>query len=383
MVSLFISNLVQAQTEKIILGPNVKLPTDSIISKQLLKALNTFMSEKDKPNEEISLILPEQKVGTFILIDEMKDIEKSGKYQDDLFYKPYLMNIVKISDNQYYLQLAYIGSDNNFPILRANFELIAHKTDDFFLFSSPLVYNTKHWKTINKEKDILHYEHIINESKVQEYIALKTLFDKKLKQENKITELYCCDNILQLLRLIGVTYKSDYNGQVYNVFTSIFNEKQLIMLGNENEAFNNFDLHDLWHDRLSLVISRKKVNRPIDEGYAYLYGGSWGVTWQDVLKEFRQKINYNKETNWLNFKETQEGYVGNKGDKFVVDYIINAIILQKIENEKGFAGVWEFLNCGPYEKGNENYFIALEALTSINKSNYNNMVLNLLDAEFK
>ncbi|MBK8391686.1 MAG: hypothetical protein IPL23_21445 [Saprospiraceae bacterium] len=85
----------------------------------------------------------------------------------------------------------------------------------------------------------------------------------------------------------------------------------------------------------------------------------------------------------MNFKETQEGYVGNKGDKFVVDYIINAIILQKIENEKGFAGVWEFLNCGPYEKGNENYFTALETLTSINKSNYNNMVLNLLDAEFK
>ena len=383
IVSLLISNLANAQTEKIILGPNVKLPTDSIISNQLLNALNAFMSEKDKPNEEIALIMPEQKVETFILIDEMKDIEKSGKYQDDLFYKPYLMNIVKISDNQYYLQLAYIGSDNNFPILRANFELIAHKTDDFFLFSSPLVYNTKHWKTINKEKDILHYESAINESKVKQYIALKTLFDKKLKQENMITELYCFDNILQLLRLIGVTYKSDYNGQVHNVFTSIFNEKQLIMLGNENEAFNNFDLHDLWHDRLSLVVSRKKVNRPIDEGYAYLYGGSWGVTWQDVLKEFRQKINYNDKTDWLNFKETQEGYVGNKGDKFVVDYIINALILKKIENEKGFAGVWEFLNCGPYEKGNENYFAALETLTSINKSNYNNMVLNLLDAEFK
>ncbi|MBK8391685.1 MAG: hypothetical protein IPL23_21440 [Saprospiraceae bacterium] len=256
-MSLLISNLAYAQSEKVISGPNVRLPTDSIISKQLINALNAFMNEKDKPNEEISSILPEQKVETFILIDEMKDIEKSGKYQDDLFYKPYLMNIVNISDNQYYLQLAFIGIDQNLPILRANFELIAHKTDDLFLFSSTLVYNTKHWKTINKEKDILHYEHIINESKVQEYITLKTLFDKKLQQENKITELYCCDNILQLLRLIGVTYKSDYNGQVHNVFTSIFNEKQLIMLGNENEAFNNFDLHDLWHDRLSLVVSRK------------------------------------------------------------------------------------------------------------------------------
>ncbi|HMS66620.1 MAG TPA: hypothetical protein PKD18_00715, partial [Saprospiraceae bacterium] len=99
-VSLFISNLAYAQTEKVILGPNVKLPTDSIISKQLINALNAFMNEKDKPNEEISSILPEQKVETFILIDEMKDIEKSGKYQDDLFYKPYLTILRKKKDER-------------------------------------------------------------------------------------------------------------------------------------------------------------------------------------------------------------------------------------------------------------------------------------------
>ena len=30
--------------------------------------------------------------------------------------------------------------------------------------------------------------------------------------------------------------------------------------------------------------------------------------------------------------------------------------MQKLEKEKGFSSVWELLNCGKYEKGNDNYF---------------------------
>jgi len=37
------------------------------------------------------------------------------------------------------------------------------------------------------------------------------------------------------------------------------------------------------------------------------------------------------------------------------DYIVNALLVKKIEIEKGFAGVWELLNVGPFKKGNEKY----------------------------
>lgn len=54
------------------------------------------------------------------------------------------------------------------------------------------------------------------------------------------------------------------------------------------------------------------------------------------------------------------------------------MLIRKIEKEKGFAGVWEFLNCGKLEKGNENYYKSLEKLTGITKANYNDKVWELI-----
>lgn len=63
------------------------------------------------------------------------------------------------------------------------------------------------------------------------------------------------------------------------------------------------------------------------------------------------------------------------------DYIINALLVKKIESEKGFEGVWELLNVGPVEKGNETYYQVLEKLTGITKANYTNKVWELIDEE--
>lgn len=56
-------------------------------------------------------------------------------------------------------------------------------------------------------------------------------------------------------------------------------------------------------------------------------------------------------------------------------------MVKKIEKEKGFAGVWELLNVGPSEKGNEKYYTTLKKLTGITKSNYNKEIWKLINAE--
>ena len=63
------------------------------------------------------------------------------------------------------------------------------------------------------------------------------------------------------------------------------------------------------------------------------------------------------------------------------DYIVNALLVKKIEKEKGFAGVWELLNIGPFEAGNEKYYATLEKLTGITKQNYNEKIWELIDNE--
>lgn len=377
---IFVTFLANAQKIFLQLNPNIALPKDSIESKTLTTSLNYFLLSAQKPNEENKFVFDSEKIETFIQLDEIKGIEKSGKYKDDFFYKPYLTNVVLLKDKNYLIQVSYIGTNENVAMLRASFEFIAHKSDNSFLFSSPLLRNTKNWKVEKVGNNTFHYQNSINKEKVKAFNKLTSSFDIKLKATSKTTDYYCCDNIIELQKLIGVDYKSDYNGTPESVWSSSFGDKKLVVFGNNNSTFNDFDPHDLFHDRLSLVIPRNKVNKPVDEGCAYLYGGSWGFTWKEIFKAFKEQIANNKNTNWAEIKEVPISFkTGNYPNQ--ADYIVNALLVKKIEEEKGFAGVWELLNVGPFEKGNEKYYQTLEKLTGITKANYNEKIWELINNE--
>jgi hypothetical protein len=377
LVSILFAN---AQTNSLRLNPNIVLPQDSVESKALITSLNGFLLSAQKPNEENAWVFEGEKIETFIQLDEMKGIENSAKFKDEYFYKPYLANVVLLKDQGYLIQVSYIGVSENTAFLRASFEFIAHKANGSFTFSSPLLRNTKNWKTEKAGNNLFHYQSTINKNKVKEFNKLTSQMDAKLKVVNKTIDYYLCDNIIELEKLIGVEYKSDYNGRTQSVWSSSYGDRKLIVLGNNNSDFKEFDPHDLFHDRLSLVIPRSKVNRPVDEGCAYLYGGSWGFTWQEIWKAFKEQVASNKATNWMEVKETPVTFkTGNFSNQ--ADNIVNALLVQKIEKEKGFAGVWELLKVGPVEKGNEKYYQALEKLTGITKATYNDKVWELINNE--
>lgn len=369
-----------AQSEALRINPNIVLPKDSVESQALITSLSDFLLAAQQPNEDNKFVIETEKIETFIQLDEVNGIEKSGSFKDDFFYKPYLNNIVRLNDSSYLIQLSYIGTKENVAYQRATFEFIAHKTNHTFLFSSPLLRNTRYWKTEKAGNNIFHYQNTINKKQVAAFTKLTTSFDAKLKAGNKTIDYYCAENIIELEKLIGVTYKADYNGRATSVWSSSSGNRKLIVFGNNNASFNEFDPHDLWHDRLGLVVSRSKVNKPVDEGCAYLYGGSWGLSWKEIFKGFLEQVASNKNTNWMEIKETPL-YFKTKEFSNSADYIVNALLIKKIEQEKGFAGVWELLNVGPFEKGNEKYYQTLEKLTGITKANYNDTIWELISKE--
>lgn len=265
--------LVIAQENKLQINQGIVLPKDSIESKILTTALNDFLIAAQKPNDENKLVLESQKVETFILLDEINGIEENEEFNDALFYKPYLTNVVALEVNSFLIQVSYIGTKENNAFLRASFELIAYKKNSSFVFSSPLLRNTQNWKVEKAGNNIFHYRNTINKNKVKEFGKLASAFDLKLKSENKVTDFYCTDNLTELQKLVGVQYKSDYNGRVQSVWSSTIGNRKVVVFGNQNATFSDFDPHDLFHDRLSLVIARSKLNRPVEEGCAYLYGG--------------------------------------------------------------------------------------------------------------
>jgi hypothetical protein len=365
------------QSGSVIVQNNINLPKDSATS-QLINSLNGFLNQKEKPNEENNFVLKDDLLETAALLDEMKGAEQNAKLKDGGFYKPYLTNITKQGNNNFIIQLSYIGITDNAPAIRASFKLLAKHINDRFYFYSPLKQNAASWKIKKAGYITYYYKDTLNAADTKEFQKTVAFYDKKLKA-NKPIVLYYCDNFLEVQQLLGVEYKADYAGVISNNLTA--NENGLILIINgRNASRYRFDPHDLFHDRLRTVLSNDVINRPVDEGCAYLLGGSWGKSWTEILTMFKAYAKENPNADWLQLYIDAKNYSDDGGKILKVSYAINALIAQQLEKNKGFAAVMELLRCGKKEKGDENYFKALAKLTGINKADFNSKVWNLIKA---
>lgn len=373
-----ICSTLSAQPNNLIINEGIIMPTDSLECEALLLSVNAFLSAAYE-NSDNKWILPTQKVETQILIDEIQDIQKHKKLKKDTFYKAYLTNITPLENHKYAVHIAYIGIQEAAPILRANFELIAHKTKESYLIASPLLRNTQNWTTKKMQNHIFHYPFTLDVEKVEQYTTLASLYDEKLKNTESESHYYLCPNELDPLKLFGVEYKSDYNGRELNTsWVSSVDKKNLLVL--TAARFYDFDPHDLWHNRLSQVISRRKVHRRVDCHIATSYGGIWGKSWAELFPIFKEKFVLGKEVDWLGHKKNSSHFITNGRRKNYTDDFVGALIVRKIEEEKGFAGVWELLMTKRTKVETE-YFAALEKLIGISKKNYNKEVFKLIEAE--
>jgi len=379
LFTLLFFQLSFSQTQPLIISENIRLPKDTIVVNQLIKSLNGFLAQKEKTNKENTFILKEDLPETSAWLDEIKGIEKNQKFKDDYFYRGYLTNVVPVNKTDYLVQFSYIGVNENKPILRASFEVLAKKKDNQFYLASTLKRNTESWKSKTFGDITFHFKNTLNEKVAKDYAKQVSFYDKKLNTPSSKIEWYGCDDLQEVLKTVGVPYKLDYNGENADTFSGNENNILVKVVGQNNTTFNSFDPHDLWHERLRNISSKSITNKPVDEGCAYLYGGSWGISWKEIFKEFKLQIANNKNTNWVEIKEIPV-YFNTKEFKNAADYIVNALIVQKIEKEKGFPAVMEFLSCGKYQKGNENYYKTLEKLTGITKSNYNEKVWELINS---
>ena len=380
VMTTLITSISFGQTNSLVVPPNILLPRDTIVKNQLIASLNDFLSQTKKPNKENSLVLSSELLQTSVLLDEMKDLGKSNKFKDENFYKPYLTNATQLTDNNFLIQLSYIGVNEGLPFLRASFALIADKKGTQFYFHSPLKQNTASWKIKKFGNTNVYFKNSLNSAKAKSYFKMVADYDKRLSAPDLQTDFYCADNFHEVLQLIGIDYKSDFNGYAHNSETAKENDYNLNVNGTLTSEFAKFDPHDLWHDRLHNVLSTDIINRPVDEGTAYLYGGSWGISWSDILGKFKTYATENPNADWISLYNESKNFDEKGKFPLNVDFVINALVVQKIEKEKGFSSVIELLSCGKKEKGNENYFKALEKITGISKSNFNDNIWKLIKA---
>lgn len=370
---LIFAGIATAQSSIVAIGPEIKLPKDSVESEHLLFSLNQFLISAQEDARGNKWVYQPHQLETSVLLDEIEGIER----KDSSNFEPYLLGVTPIEDGQLLVQVSYVGVVNDAPVVRANFELIAHKNGGQYLFSSPLVRNTRNWKSLTLENYTFHYRDTINEAQVRKYQRLTAFHDERLNLKPKNVTFYLFDDGLVSQQYFGLPYKLDYNGEGDNMRWTVLLEDQDIYVVNNATLFE-FDPHDLWHHRLSRVTSRRAVNHAVDEGIANLYGGSWGWSWEELFGEFERQIQFDKNTDWLQLKKERAAFITD-GHRNPTDFMVNALFVKKIDAEKGFSAVWELLNA----KKKEAYMTTLEKLTGISKKNYNKEVWKLVREEMK
>lgn len=357
-------SVCQAQTPTIGLAPGVKPLPDSAASHRLLASLNALLY---RPGPAPS-VLPAESLATTALLEEVRGAEHSAAPNDPGAYPAYLTNVVRLDSLHYLLQLANVGVTGATARLRASYELIAQREGTEFLFYAPLRRNTAAWHSKTLGGYVFYYQTGLPK-RAAALVKAATFFDHKLQAPSQQTTVYCCRDLTEALRLIGVTYKLDYVGLTHGTLSARAPQR-LLLLAQEKEV-TNFDPHDLWHQRLRNVLPANVINKPVDEGCAYLYGGSWGITWPQILGLFQQKVSAGPPPDWLAAYENPVNFNDSQQRPLLTAYVINALIVQKLERDKGFTAVQQLLSCGKAEKGNANYFKALEDATGITKSNFN------------
>ena len=114
--------------------------------------------------------------------DVFKNIERSKKYNDTSFFKPYLTNVVLQPDQSYLISLTYSGiTPENKVVLRLAASLIAKKTQNQFKLYCPFEGNTKYWNTQKVGNIQFFYEGVLNVKIARDFDAYNTLLARKLK----------------------------------------------------------------------------------------------------------------------------------------------------------------------------------------------------------
>jgi hypothetical protein len=351
--------------------PTLRFPMNDTTKSFFLRDLNDFLNLYTTGE---SAIRPD--LMTMPLTDELRDIGMNETMRNPAFFRPYLENIVLLRDMDYFIQLSFLGVVDTVSSRRASFDLIARRDNDHFVFSSPLKKNIQNWKRLTYANITFVFPDSIDVAKSYSFGRLDSFYNIKINAPNQQTVFIKAYDFPDALHLIGVSYKSDYAGQAYNSLSDYSNGKRVVISGRPG-GFPNYDPHDTWHEKLRTVMADSVINRPVDEGCAYLFGGSWGFTWQQVLDSFKLYVNQHPHSDWLNlYKNGDKFYTGKYSN--AIANILNALLVEKIQQEKGFPAVMTLLSCGRREKGDANYFRSLRSVTGITEKDFNKEIDKLL-----
>jgi hypothetical protein len=369
----------RAAVETLIIPQGIQLPKDSVVRAGLIGSLRGWLEQRVRPdsmNEYVSRAeLPE----TSVMMDELRGIYWFNRKDSGSSCRCYLGNVVSLDSLRCLVQLNYMGMRMDTPMLRACYTVLARREGDKWIISSVLGRYAVDWKTKTVGNCVFHYKETLNVKKAGEFVKRIASYDKRLGVVGSSFDFYCCDDWVEATKLLGEDYRLDYNGYARLEFASDYGNRTVVVSGEKwKDGFNEWDPHDWWHGRLHRVVSPATIYRPMDEGMAYLYGGSWRVYgWDDVLRMLKDYADSHPDADWLALYKKGAPLVTTPWPIFI-PFAIDALIVQRLEKEKGFAAALPLVTCGSKQAGDANFFAALKQVVGVDEAGFNVYVAGLV-----
>ncbi|MEP6613760.1 MAG: hypothetical protein ABJA76_17785 [Mucilaginibacter sp.] len=298
----------------------------------------------------------------------IKGIGIYGNAKNDSLYSPQLINLHAIGAGKYFVSVAYIGNNTLKAIV--NFEATIRA--DAVLFSIPLFYLTRNWKTKKLGHIIYHYADNINLERASIFNKKSTRIAEKLGLPPENFDFYLVDNYFDILKLLGYAYDSEAAGHENDGVGPTGGYIFSIM---HNEDFS----HDVFHFYAEKVRTRSR-NGAAEEGIAYSWGNAYYtdehgemMSQGQLVKLLKQYLQQNSGGDLLGLFYKNPPVLPFKTK---VRSLLASLISDEVERRKGIAGIKTLIDCGG---GDDNYFMAVNKLIGINAANFDVEVKRLLE----
>lgn len=304
---------------------------------------------------------------------------KGMKNQDSLpgLYKIQLMNLYPVGGGEYLLTLAYTGCNaGGIPVIKTIFSLSAGMRNGAIIFSIPLRYLTRNWKTKTVGRVTYHYPDTINLRRANAFDRKNSLIAGKLGLPPAQLHFYLCANYQDALQLMGYIYDQSSAGKTRDGYGV---EANTIFATMGNEDFS----HDLFHFYAEKIRTNKR-NSAAEEGIAYSWGNAYYtstkgemISQQELIPHLRSYLSTHPEIAPLEvFSKNVRGF-SPLAKEASLRSTIASLLSDEVEKRKGIPGVIQLINCGA---GDDNYFKCLDALIQVNRTNFNEKVSALINA---
>jgi hypothetical protein len=356
-----------AQSARLTVLPQIKLPHDSLTKHKLLNSLDVFLKEKNQDLLDSKVVEPAHYAKFSFFFDFFKNVEKSERYKDTLFFKCYLKNVVLQPDKSYKIALSYYGiSPQKEVINRLDIWMLAKEGNEFFTFYCPFEANTKDWKNKKIGNVSFFYEKKFNAKVAKDFDEYSTFLAKQLNVKPLQMTYYKFTNIQEAYKSFGIEYSLSRNGDTRGW---LVNEKSNIVLsGTNSEQYK----HDLTHWYFGLVRPDSLQNWTAEEGYNIYKTDYWGESSEQNFQYLKDFIAANPNVSLLDAFEKNLIL----HHPIQIKYPIAAVLMRKIDKEYGFAKVVEMASCGESDAA---FFATLQKITGITKENFDKTVRMELD----